>query len=233
MIFKAAFLVVPLLYAYLMFSFSKRRLTSALNERSVEITDIRLNDLFDRLAAVIGVPRLNAYMYDVPMINGLATPDGRVFITRGFYNAYIHGDVTDAEIGSVIAHELGHVACGHTRRRNIDFVGQTALRKVLGIFIARFIPVIGPFISGYVANFVGGLFAARLSQKDEFEADEYGAALMVKAGYGIEPCISLYEKLDDLVGASSADTHQLSWLSSHPKTQKRIARLKQLAKDWS
>ena len=38
------------------------------------------------------------------------------------------GEVSAGEIASVIAHELGHVALGHSRKRMIDFSGQNAMR---------------------------------------------------------------------------------------------------------
>ena len=41
----------------------------------------------------------------------------------------------------MIAHELGHVALGHSRRRMIDFSGQNALRTALTWCLGRFIPV--------------------------------------------------------------------------------------------
>jgi putative metalloprotease len=43
-------------------------------------------------------------------------------------------------MASVIAHEMGHVALGHARRRMIDFSGQNALRTALIMVLGRFIP---------------------------------------------------------------------------------------------
>jgi metalloprotease len=46
-------------------------------------------------------------------------------MTRGFLNRKVRGEVTAEELAAVIAHEMGHVALGHTRRRMIDFTGRT------------------------------------------------------------------------------------------------------------
>ncbi|NIL97560.1 MAG: M48 family metalloprotease, partial [Planctomycetales bacterium] len=80
-------------------------------------------------------------------VNGLAAPDGRIFITRGFFNKYRAGEVTADELASVIAHELGHVALGHTRRRMIDFSGQNALRTALGMILSRLLPGFGVYVA--------------------------------------------------------------------------------------
>ncbi|MEM9268820.1 MAG: M48 family metalloprotease, partial [Pseudomonadota bacterium] len=70
--------------------------------------------------------------------------------------------------------------------------------------------------------------AARLSRQDEYEADAYAAALLTKAGIGVGPQITLFEKLEQLTGTSG----QLAWLMSHPKTADRIAAIERLKEGW-
>ncbi len=77
-------------------------------------------------------------VFDVDPVNGLAAPDGRIFLTRGFLQKYRQGMVTDAEMASVIAHELGHVSLGHMRRRMIDFTGHNAVFFLLTAFPVPF-----------------------------------------------------------------------------------------------
>ncbi len=126
----------------------------------------------------------------------------------------------------MIAHELGHVALGHTRRRMIDFSGQNAIRAVLAGVLGRFIPFIGPMI----ANLAGTLLAARLSRQDEFEADAYASALMVSAGFGVSPQKSMFEKLEHLAGLRGGGAP--AWLMSHPKTADRIAAIEAMEARW-
>ena len=129
-------------------------------------------------------------------------------------------------MASVIAHELGHVALGHSKRRMIDFSGQNALRTALIMILGRFIPVIGVWI----ANSLAGLLMAGLSRSDEYEADAYAAALLTKAGIGIEPQKSLFRKLDTLTEQRAGVVP--AWLLSHPKTDQRIAALEKLEARW-
>jgi putative metalloprotease len=167
------------------------------------------------------------HLYEIDPVNGLAAPDGKIYITRGFYRKFTDGEVTAAELASVVAHELGHVALGHSRRRMIDFSGQNALRTALAMILSRFIPGIG----GWIANFLTTMLAARLSRGDEYEADEYAAALLIKSGIGTTPQISLLSKLEALT--KSGDGAAPAWLMSHPKTPDRIAAIEKIEADWS
>jgi metalloprotease len=219
-------ILLAILYAMVMYHFSVWRTKRELDARSTELADPRLKRLTDRLAAALGLERIRVNIYEIDPVNGLAAPDGRIFITRGFYRKYQSGEVTGEELASVIAHELGHVALGHTRRRMIDFSGQNALRTALAMVLSRFLPGIGVMI----ANGIATLLAARLSRGDEYEADAYAAALLHKAGIGIEHQKSLFTKLEALTQARSGAVP--AWLMSHPKTTERIAALEQLEARW-
>ena len=208
-------ILLALIYGLVMYKFSAWRTAKTLDQQSVTLMDPALSPLLQRMAKALDIPKLNVQIYEIDPINGLAAPDGRIFITRGFYNKYKAGDVSGEELASVIAHELGHVALGHARRRMIDFSGQNAVRAALGMVLGRVLPGIGPWIAGLVAN----LLMARLSRGDEYEADEYAAALMVKSGLGTDAQKTLFLKLEELTGQIGSLP---AWLMSHPKTADRI-----------
>ena len=209
-------ILLALLYGIAMYRFSVWRTSKELDAKSTELADPILKSLTQDLARVLDLPRIKVHIYEIEPVNGLAAPDGRIFITRGFFNKYRAGDVTAAELASVIAHELGHVALGHSRRRMIDFSGQNAMRTALAMVLGRFIPGVGPLLAGALMS----LLAAKLSRKDEYEADAYASALLTKAGIGTAPQISLFKKLETLTGARGASTP--AWTMSHPKTGLRI-----------
>lgn len=223
---KFAPILLAILYGLAMYRFSAWRLRGELDQKSTELADPMLKTLCDRMAAALDLQRIRVHIYEIDPVNGLAAPDGRIFITRGFYNKFRAGEVTADEMASVIAHELGHVALGHSRRRMIDFSGQNALRTALAMVLSRFLPGIGVMI----ANGLTTLLAARLSRSDEYEADAYAAALLTKAGIGTAPQISLFEKLEALTKSNSGAVP--AWLMSHPKTDKRIAALRALENKW-
>ncbi|HKL05048.1 MAG TPA: M48 family metallopeptidase [Roseovarius sp.] len=220
-------ILLAVLYAVAMYRFSVWRTRRELDARSTELADPRLKDMTDRLARALDLPRIRVNIYEIDPVNGLAAPDGRIFITRGFYRKFQQGEVTAEELASVIAHELGHVALGHARRRMIDFSGQNALRTALAMILSRFLPGIGVWI----ANGLTTLLAARLSRGDEYEADEYAAALLTKAGIGTAAQKSLFEKLEALTQSRAGAAP--AWLMSHPKTADRIAAIAKLEDKWA
>ena len=220
-------ILLAILYAVAMYRFSAWRTAKQLDEKSSPLMDPKLLDVSRKLASALEIERIKVNVYEVEPVNGLAAPDGRIFITRGFYNKFKAGEVTAEELASVIAHELGHVALGHSRRRMIDFSGQNAIRTVLAMVLGRFIP----FVGIWVANMISTMLAARLSRGDEYEADAYAAALLTKAGIGIAPQISLFRKLDALTQSNHGTSP--AWLLSHPKTDERVAALTRLQDRWN
>jgi putative metalloprotease len=218
--------ILAVLYGLLMYHLSARRTARELDANSTELADPVLRRLTDRMATALDLPRIRVHIYEIPQVNGLAAPDGRIFITRGFHDRYRAGEVTADEMASVIAHELGHVALGHSRRRMIDFSGQNALRTAVAIMLNRFLPGFGVL----VGNFLTSLIAARMSRDDEYAADAYASGLLIKAGIGTGPQKSLFRKLDGLAGNRGATPP--AWLLSHPKSAERIAAIEANEARW-
>jgi len=94
------------------------------------------------------------------------------------------------------------------------------------MILSRLLPGIGVWI----ANGITSVLAARLSRDDEYEADEYAAALLTKAGIGTEPQKSLFRKLEALTAGAGGPVP--AWLMSHPKTPDRIAAIEKLEDRW-
>jgi len=223
--FKVAPILLALLYGVVFYRFSVWRTSAELNSKSTELADPTLRAICASMAEVLELEQVRVHIYEIEPVNGLAAPDGRIFITRGFFKKYVTGEVSAKEIASVIAHELGHVALGHSRRRLIDFSGQNAIRVALGMVLGRIIPGVGVWLAGFLSR----MLAARLSRQDEYEADAYAAALLIKTGIGVEAQKTLFEKLEALVDTSG---QPLAWLMSHPKTADRIAAIEKLEKRW-
>jgi len=92
--------------------------------------------------------------------------------------------------------------------------------------LSRLLPGIGVTI----ANSLASLLAAKLSRSDEFEADAYASALLVKAGIGTAPQKSLFRKLDALTGSGTSPVP--AWFMSHPKVDDRIAAIEANEAKW-
>ena len=219
-------ILFALLYGLVYWHFSAWRTARELDERSTPLKDDAIEGLTDRMAAVLDLPVIQVRVYETPVINGLAAPDGRIFLTRGFVDRHRAGIVSAEELASVVAHELGHVALGHTRRRMIDFSGQNAVRVALMAVLGRLLPGIGVLI----ANGLVTMLAAGISRRDEYAADEYAAALLTKAGIGTEGQKSLLRRLEGLAGQRGGPP---VWLASHPRTEQRVAAIEALEKRWT
>ena len=225
---KFAPLILMLLYGFAMYRLSVWRTLKSLDAQSRPLAEPGITRLTDRMARALELPEIKVHLYDVDPVNGLAAPDGRIFLTRGFVQKYRAGEVTAEEIASVIAHELGHVALGHSRRRMIDFTGTNALTMILSTLLMRLIPVGG--LGVMLARTVSGALAAHLSRSDEHEADAYASALLVKAGIGTAPQKSLFRKLEGLTGGGRSGTP--AWLMSHPATAERIRAIEDREARW-
>lgn len=219
-------ILLVVLYAFMMMRFSVWRTRRMLDERSQPLTDPSITRLADRMAAAMGIPAIKVHVFEVEPVNGLAAPDGRIFLTRGFLNRKAQGEVTAEELASVIAHEMGHVAQGHMRRRMIDFTGQNAVFVMLSALLSRFLP----FVGVWIANLISTALMARLSRRDEFEADAWATALLIKAGIGTGPQKSLFRKLDALTQNRAEGVP--AWLLSHPGVTERIAAIEANEARW-
>ena len=217
--------LAPLLLGTITSRNSIKRNNNRLHRESTNLAEPILKALTNRIAKSLGLDEIPISIHEVKTFNGLATSDGKIFLTRGALNAFYKGDVTAEELSSIIAHELGHVALGHSKRRMIDFSMQNALRIILSLTIGRLVPAIGT----YIASFLTSLVAAKLSRNDEYEADAYAAAILAKSGIGTDAQISLLRKLDFLAKGGGT---MPQWLMSHPKTKDRIIAIEKLTRDW-
>ena len=214
-------------YALIAWRFSAWRLKRELAERSAPLDRPELEAAVRRLGRAVDLPELRAHVHDSAVFNGLAAPDGRVFITRGVLEQHRLGHVTTDEVASIIAHELGHVGLGHSRRRMIDWTGQNAIRWAAAAILGRFIPFVGAWIGHMLAN----LLSARLSRQDEYEADAFAAALMRRAGMDPAAQASLLRKLDRMTPPGGGGG-QPAWLMSHPPAEARARAIETLQASW-
>lgn len=199
--------------------FSMRRSEGALRReldaKSAALADGPLLDAVQRFRGAIGIDALQVDIYDVPVINGLAAPDGRIFITRGLIDKYREGVFSLDEIAAVIAHEIGHLALGHHDRRKKAWQLETAARAAATALLPKLVS--GPM--SYVTRLLAQALHTRLSRVDEFQADAFAISLLKHAGFDPAAKISLLQKLDKLAEGRG---RPISWLASHPPTPQRI-----------
>ena len=205
--------------------YSSKNLSKKLQKNSKMFNDPMIENHLISFESILGLKKLRVFVLDEKQINGLVTPNGTIYITQGFINQYRSGNVSGVELTSVIAHELAHLALGHTKKRLITFSAISAFSFVFSTILSRLIPYVGSIIGRYISQ----ILISGLSRKDEFEADAYAAALLVKSGIGTAPQISLLKKIEKLTGAVSPS---VSWTMSHPAPLERINAIKDLEISW-
>ena len=172
--------------------------------------DARINqyvqEIGQRLATTSDRPDL-PYTFQVVRdnsINAFATMGGFVYLHTGL----IKTADNEAELASVIAHEIGHIVGRHS----ITQLRNTALAQ--GLLSAA-----GLETKTWVQLGVNLAYNLPNSRKDELEADRLGLNNLAEAGYAPTAMISLMGKLAQQGGSTP------TILSTHPATGDRILAL--------
>ena len=187
-----------------------------LDNNSKRLAEGPLLAALQRFRSALGFNALQVDVYDVEPINGLAAPDGRIFLTRGLIDKYREGVFTRDELAAVIAHEIGHLSLGHHERRRKAWKVETAARAAASAFL----PAALRGLNGQIGNMIARLLQMRISRTDEYQADAFAVALMRRSGMDPTASITLLQKLEALAKGRGAP---ISWLASHPPMPKRIA----------
>jgi len=225
MITKIIPIVVLISVFYIGSIYSSKSLSKKLEKKSKIFHDPVIDNYLKAFQSILDLGNLRVFVLNDKQINGLVTPNGNIYITQGFINQYKLGKVSGVELTSVIAHELGHLALGHTKKRLITFSAISAISMVISTILSRLLPYIGAIIGRYLSQ----ILISGLSRKDEFEADSYAAALLIKSGIGTAPQISLLKKLEQLTGIVSSN---VTWTLSHPSPEQRIKAIQNLEASW-
>jgi predicted Zn-dependent protease len=164
-------------------------------------------------------------LLNTPVNNAFAIPGGYVYVTRqlmGLMN-------NEAELASVLGHEVGHVAARHGQKRSS--------RATKGGLLAAGATILGAVLGGSqgaeLGQQVGGQLATRwvlgYSRAQEYQADDLGVSYLAKAGY--DP-MAASTMLASLAAQTALDTRVQgvqekaipAWASTHPDPASRVAR---------
>jgi predicted Zn-dependent protease len=191
----------------------------------------RVRSTVGRLARAAGADRSpwNVYvMRGDGIINAAATRGHFVFVWTGM----LRTTRNDAELATVLAHELGHVLAGHTQATS----GEEAARIIAQLSgqVARQATLQqgGQYgaLAGVASAVVSQLMTAILvnpeQQRQELEADQIGLFLLADAGYDPRAALDIWTRFGQT--PAIAEPSAAGLLSSHPAIPERIDALKQL-----
>jgi predicted Zn-dependent protease len=173
-------------------------------------------DIGKRMAAESERPHLpwEFHVVDDASVNAFAIPGGFIYVTRGLMSAIN----TEAELASVIGHEIGHV----THRHSVQQISKAQLAQ-LGLGI-------GSILSSDIARF-GQLASAGLSilflkygRDAEHQADQAGFRYALNENYDVREAPKVFQTLSRISEAGNGGKLP-EWLSTHPNPENRIERL--------
>ncbi|MDZ8263357.1 M48 family metallopeptidase [Nostoc sp. ChiQUE01b] len=160
-----------------------------------------------RLAASSDRPNLpfTFQVVEDDAINAFATLGGYVYVHTGLLKAADN----EAELASVIAHEIGHIGGKHLVKQMRQKAIASGLASASGL-------------DRNTAVNIGVELALNRprSRQDEFDADQRGLRTLTRAGYAQSGMVSFMQKLLKKGGSTP------TFLSTHPGTSDRIDALR-------
>ncbi len=158
--------------------------------------------------------------------NAFALPGGYVYVTRGLLALMS----SEAELASVLGHEIGHVTARHTAERVSRATAANIFTNILGIGVAV---LTGSGDAGNLAGQAAGggaaVWLAGFSREQEFEADKLGVRYMASDGYDPREAADMLAKLGEgtkltlkALGRPPGSADEFSILQSHPRTADRV-----------
>jgi predicted Zn-dependent protease len=142
-------------------------------------------------------------------LNAYCMPGGRIMVYSGLIESL---DLSDAELATVLSHEVAHALREHTRERVSRAYAQqlvlSGAAAVTGVSEG----------AANVANMVAQVtFQLPFSRDQESEADQIGLELMARAGYDPHAALTLWKKM-----SAAESSGQPKFLSTHPAPKDRI-----------
>lgn len=168
---------------------------------------------------------------DAPQLgpNALALPDGTIVVTDGLIRPMLNkdnafNDWSHAALQGVLAHEIGHIELRHTTRA----MAATSLTAALSATL------FGDF-SAVAAGLPAVLSQLEYSRAMESDADDYAIAAMQARHLPLKPLIDTLRWLEsngkDEKNVPRWMRQTFGYLSTHPATDARIARLRAASKN--
>ena len=162
-------------------------------------------------------------VFDSEKINAFALPGGQVGVFRGILELMAN----DAQLATVIGHEVGHVAGRHSAARvSRGLAADVGMQAAASAMAIGDVPGANAVLSLLGAGVPYGVILP-YSRNQELGADALGVEYMAKAGYDPREAIDFWQKMQQQGGERPPE-----FASTHPAPATRINQLQQLAEKW-
>lgn len=160
----------------------------------------------------------NFKVYKTDDVNAFAVADGSIRVYSGLMDI-----MSDEELLGVIGHEIGHVHNTDTK----DAFKRALITSALRDGVTSLGGTVGALSQSQLGDLGEALSQSQYSQKQEYEADDYGYEFLKK--HGMNPLAmpmslgKLRQMEESAGGAKTSGMMQL--FSTHPQIEKRMERL--------
>lgn len=184
------------------------------------IRDAALRDYLQNMVAKMSGPHIEdirVYPMRVPFFNASMYPNGMMQVWSGL----LLRAENEAQLASVVGHEIAHFVQRHSIARWRDLKGRAAAMSLIGWAGV-------PGLLGQLAIIAG---MGQYSRDHEREADAVGLAMMQRAGYDPAQAAKMWEQLraELSAGAGGDPAKRNALFASHPPSDERQATLEKLA----
>ncbi len=151
-------------------------------------------------------------LIDSGEINAFAMPGGYVYINRGILTQAN----SEAEVASVIGHEIGHITARHHARQQVRAMGLSIGSLIATVFLGQ----AGIYLQRYIDLLFTGIYQS-FGRGAELQADELGQQYAAKAGWDPREETKFLKTLDRLEHGRDRSVFH-GFFASHPETYERI-----------
>ncbi|MGB7406411.1 MAG: M48 family metalloprotease [Pacificimonas sp.] len=158
-------------------------------------------------------------LLDTSVVNAFAIPGCYTYVTRGLLALMEN----EAQLASVIGHEIGHVAADHSKRRQ-----NASMLSGLGALAVGILTGSGQLAQA--ASQIGQVATLSYSRNQEYQSDDLGIRYMTAAGYDPFESADVLEALGDQAALEARirgrdEAAQIpAWARSHPLSADRVER---------
>lgn len=152
-------------------------------------------------------------------VNAFAVPGGKV----AFYEGIMPYCQNEAGVACVMGHEVGHAVARHGAQRMSQQLAAQGALSMVDLSLSRNSASRNVIMGALGVGATVGVLLP-YSREHEYEADQLGLNYMAKAGYDPDEAIAFWERFAEL---TKGGAHPPEFLSTHPLSENRIARMKQ------
>jgi predicted Zn-dependent protease len=205
-----------------------RMIVRDLREQGQILDDPEVNDYLQAIGSRIaaqaqeGGQRFQFFLVKDPAINAFALPGGFIGINQGLFTA----TANEAQLASVLAHEIAHVTQRHIAR-SIRAQGRQSLASAAAILAAILIGATTgspDMAQAGIAIAQGAAVQQRINftRSNEYEADRIGISFLASAGFDPYAMSDFFSTIGRRAGLSGS-VEVPEFLRTHPVTSNRIA----------